>query len=328
MVKILIFRTDRIGDLIVTCPTVISIQKHLKECKTTLITSEKNHNYAKRLNIFNFIYKFPKGNIINKLLLINKLNKTKYDFIFVFDGKERSILSSFLIGANSKVALTPRIKFYYKFFNVKFFKDDNKTNLNEIFKKILKYCEMHTEIKNYDFLKNISENNFSDKISIKDYIHIHLDEKWFNNLYIQSYTNINPNFNAFINFLDNLSENEDVLITTGLVQLSLINELIDKKAFEKVNENIFLRKNNTKSIYLINNPTFEDIESLLRNTKRLISCHGAITHAANSFDIEIIDIIEKDKRLFYQRFTSHLKKHTFIYRENFNSLKNILLNKL
>jgi len=128
--------------------------------------------------------------------------------------------------------------------------------------------------------------------------------------------------------LDNLSENEDVLITTGLVQLSLINELIDKKAFEKVNENIFLRKNNTKSIYLINNPTFEDIESLLRNSKKLISCHGAITHAAYSFDIPILDIIENDNKVFYHKYTSHMNKYTSIYRENFSSIKNVLLSKL
>ena len=45
--KILIFRTDRIGDLIVTCPTIISIKKYFKECDITLIASNKNFEYAK-----------------------------------------------------------------------------------------------------------------------------------------------------------------------------------------------------------------------------------------------------------------------------------------
>ena len=110
--------------------------------------------------------------------------------------------------------------------------------------------------------------------------------------------------------------------------MNLINELIDKKIFEKIDTNIFFKKKNTKSIFLVNELTFDDIESLLRNSKKLISCHGAITHAANSLDVQIIDIIEKDKKLFYQRFTSYLKKYTYIYRENFNSMQNVLLKKI
>ena len=50
LTKILIFRTDRIGDLILTCPTIISIKKYFKKCDITLITSNKNYDYAKSLN--------------------------------------------------------------------------------------------------------------------------------------------------------------------------------------------------------------------------------------------------------------------------------------
>ena len=57
--NILIFRTDRIGDLIVTCPTIITIKKYFKNPKITLISSNKNFEYAKSLNIFDQIYKFP-----------------------------------------------------------------------------------------------------------------------------------------------------------------------------------------------------------------------------------------------------------------------------
>ena len=83
-----------------------------------------------------------------------------------------------------------------------------------------------------------------------------------------------------------------------------------------------------KSVYLIDKPTFEDIESLLRNSKTLISCHGAITHAANSFNVKIIDIIEENKKNFYQRFTSYLNKYSKVYREDFFSIKSNLYNKL
>ena len=326
--KILIFRTDRIGDLIVTCPAIISIKKYFKECDITLITSSKNFEYAKSLNLFNDVIEFPKNNIINKIQFIQNLNKKKFDYIFVFDGKDRSILTSSLVKSNNKVALASSIKIHYKFLKMKFFLDNENTNLNQIFQKMLDYSNVKTKINNYKFIKYKKNNNFSKKIPINNYIHIHLDEKWFNNLYIDSYTNINPNFNEFISFLDEISKFDDILITTGLVKLDLVNEIINNKNFKKIDENIFLNKNNIKSICLVNTPSFEDIESLLRNSKKLISCHGAITHAANSLDVQIIDIIEKDKKLFYQRFTSYLDMYTYIYRENFNSMKNILLDKL
>ena len=326
--KVLIFRTDRIGDLIFTCPTIISIKKYFKECEITLITSSKNYEYAKSLNLFDNVIKFPRSNIINKIKFIYNLNKKKFDYTYVFDGKERSVLSALFIKSKIKVALSSSIKIYYNFLKIKFFKDDENSNLNLIFQKMLNYTNVKVKIDNYKFLLNKKNNNFSEKISIDKYIHIHLDEKWFNNLYIHSYTNINPNYNEFTNFLNNISKNNDILITTGLVKLDLINDLINKKFLEKIDNNIFFKKNNLKFIYLINAPTFEDIESLLRNSKKLISCHGAITHAANSFDVQIIDIIEKNRRLFYQRFTSYLSMYTYIYRESFNSMEKILLDKL
>ena len=57
--KILIFRTDRIGDLIVSCPAIVTINKNITDSKITLIASIKNYDYAKSLNLFDDVYKFP-----------------------------------------------------------------------------------------------------------------------------------------------------------------------------------------------------------------------------------------------------------------------------
>ena len=68
-------------------------------------------------------------------------------------------------------------------------------------------------------------------------------------------------------------------------------------------------------------PSFEDLESLLRKTKLFIGCHGATMHAANSFGIPKIDIIEENKKEFYRRFTSYFDKYTPIYRNDFNQVE-------
>ena len=286
------------------------------------------HTYGtKKRGYFDEVYKFPEKNIIKKIIFIYKLIKKNYKYIYVFDGKERSIITAGLIKSANKFALTPKINFFYKMLKIKFFLDNEKTSLNEIFQQFLKHSNIKVSISNYDFLKNKVDNNFSSKIPIKDYLHIHLDEKWISNIYIRKYTDINPNFFDFMQFLDEINKKNDILITTGLIDFNLIEDL-KNKYFEKLSDKIFFKKNGNKSIYLVYKPLFEDLESLLRNSKTLIACHGSIIHAANSFNVKKIDILEKSKISFYSRFTSHLSDYHTVYRSDFNSVKSEIYKKV
>jgi len=325
--KILVFRTDRIGDLIVSCPAIITIKNYFDNSVITLIASEKNVKYAKRLKIFNIVYTFPENSILKKIKFIRFLRRENFDYIFVLDGKERSILSALFLNSNFKVGLTQSIKFYYKFFKIKLFEDHNKTNLNIIFKYMLNHCNINSQIKYYDFLKNKKDNAFSNKLSVRTYVHIHLDEKWFSDLYIKTYTDINPSYEEFTDFLITTSKVNNVVITTGINETILVDNL-KNKFFEKKSDNIFINKKFKNVIYLIYKPSFDDIESLLRNSKILIACHGAITHAANSFNVKKIDILEKSKTDFYKRFTSYLNNYHPAYRSNFNILKSEISQKI
>ena len=112
-----------------------------------------------------------------------------------------------------------------------------------------------------------------------------------------------------------------------MFNIKLIDDL-KNKFFNKVDDKIFLKKSSNSSIYLIFQPSFYDIESLLKNTHILISCHGSVTHAANSFDIIKIDILEKNMVNFYKRFTFYLKKHHTIYRSGFENLKSQIYDKI
>ena len=65
MVNILVFRTDKIGDLLLTIPTILTIKKYFGETDITLVASEKNYKYAENFDIFSQIYQFPKKNIVS-----------------------------------------------------------------------------------------------------------------------------------------------------------------------------------------------------------------------------------------------------------------------
>ena len=95
--------------------------------------------------------------------------------------------------------------------------------------------------------------------------------------------------------------------------------------FKKETEKIYCNKISDIIVYFIYKPSFEDLESLLREAKILISCHGALSHAANSFNIEILDIIEESKKEWYSRFTLYLKKYKPIFRNKFSEIEKDLL---
>ena len=318
--NILIFRTDRIGDLLFTCPAIISIKKHLKDTKITLIASDKNYHYAKSLKIFDDILIFPQSSLLKKIKLIHKLSKTYFNYVIAFDGKERSIISSVFSKSDCKIAVIPESKFtfFWNFFKIKFIKDNEKSSIIEIYQKVLDSCKINTSINNFNFLNKKKDNNFSSKILAQNYIHIHLDEKWINNLYIKSYNDINITYDNFIEFIKNISKDNKVLITSGMIDFNLLDNL--KKNFTRQDDKIYYKNISNNAVYFIYKPTFEDIESLLRKAKFLVSCHGAVTHAANSLGIKILDILEENKSAWYQRFNLYLKNYKSIFRSDFNLL--------
>ena len=70
--NVLIFRTDKIGDLLISCPAIITIKKNINDSKITIITSKNNYEYAKNLKIFDIVHKFPEKNLIKKIEFILK----------------------------------------------------------------------------------------------------------------------------------------------------------------------------------------------------------------------------------------------------------------
>lgn len=323
--NVLIFRTDRVGDLILSCPTIFTIKDHLKNSKITLISSSNNHEYAKSLAVFDDVNLFPRFGLIKKIKFIYNLSKKKFDYVFILDGKNRSILSAFFLNSNCKVAIISerKINKLWNIFKIKFFNNTN-SNLINLFQEALGYCEINKKITNFNFLNKKIDNKFSLKIDIENYLHIHLDEKWCSNIYIKSYNDINPKFEDIVKFIEELSLKHNILITTGLVDFKLLQDLRNNFFTQKY-ENIYFKKTSNKSIFFVYKPTFADIESLLRKTKTLISCHGAVTHAANSFNVKIVDIIEKNKEAWYSRYTSYLNNYNLIYRNDFYKLKKNLI---
>ena len=108
MKRILIFKTDRLGDLLNISPVIYNLKTNFPECEITLVCSIYNKSiaryYEKDINIL--VYNRP---LIYFLIKNFKtFYKSNFDFIFQLDGKNHSYISSIFLKSNKKVC----IKYY------------------------------------------------------------------------------------------------------------------------------------------------------------------------------------------------------------------------
>ena len=105
MKNILIFKTDRLGDLLNISAVIYNLKFNFPDCKITLICSNYNQSiaryYKNDLNIL--IYNKPLIFFLFKNYL--NLSKNNFDLILQLDGKNHSYLSSVLLKAKTKVCI-------------------------------------------------------------------------------------------------------------------------------------------------------------------------------------------------------------------------------
>jgi len=285
----LIFRTDRIGDFLLTAILINSIKRNDTKAIITIVSSEKNYEYIKSFNSVDEVI-LLKNDLLSKIKLIKKLRVSYYNYLIEHDGKKRSsIISLFLKyglkikkNNNSRISYIEAIKEIISKLNFNFIESDLNT---------LKY-------RDHNFFEDFNE----------DFILLHFDEKWIYKDYISDYTNIEPlkdELILFINLLLTIS-NKRLVITTGIRSPNILNDIINIGLNSRV-------KVCTKLDFL-------DLEILISKSKLLISCHGSVSHVAAAHKIKQIDIIEEKQSNFYSKWTSHFRNYNSIHRKPFDQL--------
>jgi len=325
-IKTLIFRTDRLGDFIISCPFILSYKKKFPNNEISIVSSEYNSGYIKNFDFINQIIPlkneikfFPKLLILIKMILT--LRKTKFKDIIVLDGKKRSFfISLFLKGDKSILLQSKELELFSKIFN---------------YKIVINY-EIQSQLKNFSFLASLLNFNINQReINIyknyklakkyffkKKYIIIHLDEKWYTDYYYRDFTNINPKPEQIENFINKIltitDNNFEIVLTSGSKKLEHLTKYIlefktkDNKVFEKINDN--------NRITYLHNTTFNDLESLVRDSSFLICCEGGVSHVSHNFDIDTIAFFEESRLQHTQYWTGHMNKLSLYQRKNMTDL--------
>jgi ADP-heptose:LPS heptosyltransferase len=289
MTSYLIFRTDRIGDFLLTIILINSIKRNDPNSIITVISSKKNYHFIKSFKVINEVI-ILKNSLFEKIKLIHKLRSVYYDNIVVHDSKNRSSIICLLLKYGRKI------------------KPNNNPNVS--------YIDVIKEIifkLNFDFIESdLNTLKLRDHNSFKDlngnFMLLHFDEKWIYDDYISEYTNIEPLKDELISFIDLLLtvSNKNLIITTGIHCPNVLNNIINSGLNSRV------------KIY--KKLDFLDLENLISKCKLLISCHGAVSHIATAHQIKQIDIIDKKKFNFYSKWTAHFRNYSPIYRKKFSTL--------
>ena len=335
----LIFRTDRIGDFLITLPLIKSIKRNKPDSKIFVVTSPKNKEFIESNIFVDDIFVLKKNDFHNKIKLYLQLRKFFFEAIIVSDKKNRSLLITLLLKSRIKIFNTSKYnqkKILSYFFKNVFVDNDDLKNISksDINKKNCKSLGMKLNEGDYKFFsKNqfINNYNYNDQFDLdqNDYIVFHYDEKWEVDNYAKlfrkakNFTKIEIDLKMFQKFLKEIENIKKIktIVTTGFIDTNLVSQLKDKSerlisSFYKINNNSFL----------ITNQNFNSISHLISKSKIFISCHGAFTHIAANYNIKILDIIEKSKKHHYSRITNHMKNYISLNRNNFDVLKKDIIN--
>ena len=301
MKNYLIFRTDRIGDFLLTAILIRAIKRNDPNSFIQVIGSIKNYNYIKSFKSVNEVFLLKKG-FFNRFKLFILLKKKKYQNIIIHDSKQRSKIISFFL-SKKKIINTDELSSTSHFNNIK---------------HILESLNFNFHISDLDALEErtfIATNTDTQISNFKEsYSLFHFDEKWIYNKSISHYTNIEPSEDALISLFNSIvsKTNLNLVISTGLDTPNILKK-------------IFSNRFNSK-VFLYEGSNFFDIERLINNSNLLISCHGAVSHVAAAKNIKQVDII--DRSYNYSRWTDHFRNYQSLNRKTFSELSTDIINLL
>ena len=341
--KIALIRDDGIGDLIISTPIIENIKNFKPISKIHIYCSNRNVEYSQILKenkIINDYFLIPKSlNLIQKIFLIIKIRKHRYDNIFVLSPRNINYLYSKFSGAiTSGIVIINTGKNGVDRYRPAKLLINYLLNFNEIIdcrndfsnSKDVHYSDHYVSLlkKTFPTIKSPTISYFKPKIkssihttlrknNIFDYIIFHLDEKW--NRTNWKHEELNELLNAIEH---NTSKN--IIITEGMFK-TYFNEYINIFKFNKINDSVLYKSTNLKMLFLIKDINSNDLFSLISKSKLVIQKHGGLVHMASSFNIPVIDIIYPGTENFLKKWQPKSDKYIQITNNNYSDTSKRIL---
>ena len=344
--NIIIFRTDSIGDFVMSTALIQNVKNKFPNSDITFVCSNKNYKIAKLYNIFDKIIVFNKKfNFFKKISLYLNILSRSYYICICLDGKNFSITNSILMRSKykfllvykkqkkilgHKFILTRPFKFFIPLFtDCQYFNSNNPDpsicHLPTLYSNLLKKIDVSFSSKHkYYFPENpdIANlfSNYFNKIVNDKYLLIHFDEKWLD------IPEINVKLTSQI---FNLQKNLDysLVLTAYNNNFTYFNNL--KKKFTTINFlndkiNFDTNKNYNK-IFILEDMSLSLLEKFISKSILTVSCHsGYAVHICGSNFTHYVDIINKNATDWRDTWVPKNTKYSRIYKTDlFTIFRNI-----
>ena len=342
--KIAIIRDDGIGDLIVSSPIIININSYNPLSTIHVYCSSRNVEYCQLLKnnkIINNYFLIPnKLNLIQKLSLIIKIRKQRYENVFVLSPKNINYLYSKFSGAitsgvtliNTSKSGNDRyrpakflINYLLNFNEIIDCRDDFLNSMNihysDHYISLLKKTFLNIGLPITSYIKPEIKSSISAALNqnnIIDYIIFHLDEKW-------NRTNWKiDELNKLLKSIDQ-NINKNIIITEGVIKTDF-NKNLKLFNFKKLSYNSIIYKSTEfKKIFLIKDINQSDLFSLISKSKLVIQKHGGLVHMASSFNVPVIDIIYPGTQNFLKKWLPKSDKYIQIVNNNYFDTSKLII---
>tara|TARA_Y100001970_G_scaffold20893_1_gene23725 strand:- start:2957 stop:3994 length:1038 start_codon:yes stop_codon:yes gene_type:complete len=313
--KIIIFKNDRIGDLITSVPAINLIIEKNKDKEVIIYLSEINHKMKflfneKNVKIFLINYKLQ---LKNRIDILTFFIKTKISHVYILRPKNFFFLLPIIF-------YFKKIKFYglcldkinnykrpiniFRKFLTKFIVNDRSTLKKRVSREKLQLNLVHDQSDNNHFIKsyNFKLSNKLKEILPYNYSLIHYKKQIFEELG-WGITGLNKIIDELLRYHQNV-----VLIND--IEQSNDNIVFKKKYnwYDFINQDS--EKKDSKVLYLENIDGL-DLFNAIKLSKRTIACHGTITLLGNLSKIPILDIFYckiKNKK-DYHRYKNSFHEH-------------------
>ena len=333
MKKILIFKTDRIGDFVYFSPCLKIIKDNVPDSEITVVCSKYNYQIVKNYKEINKIIVINKMLILDFFLILKNLIFKKFDYLLQMDGNKRSYFFSLFIFANKKACV-----FYYKIknfflFNVKLFRPNYFIRLifpfniscNEDYETSFHYQKLY-----FDLMSKLSfditskqnifylDDNFKkdyevfSKILPDKYFLFHIDNK-SDNLSKKEFISI-------LNFIDKIKRQNHVILSLGIEKIKYYQFLKDKYkiiSFDNLNNLELL-----EDIVVIEDLPLNLLAYFIKYSLTNISMHsGSIVHISAALNKNFIDIIPSHKFKELNRWIPVISKYRRVDVKNISSFE-------
>jgi ADP-heptose:LPS heptosyltransferase len=287
--SVLIFRYDRIGDMIITTPLFRELKNACPEIEISVLASKKNREVIKYNPYIHKVYTNYKNNLIGDFCTLIKLRKKNFDVCIELDHsvinhaiirhkiiKPKKIISIYKYGRYGLSGVDLGIYDYYT-------KQDNQSHFSKLLLEILVFFGVSSNSTDYDFFLGKSER----KRAIS---------------YISSFNEclkIGINIEAFVpEKAIHLNDLKVICkkLTNNLRNVKII--LISSPTFIS-NKNSLINELDINSLaVLYKTETIIDAAALIEQLDIVITPDTSIVHIASAFNIPVISIHENNSESF------------------------------